>query len=146
MEKRKIFLNKNFIAGVFAVVFGVGMLATYGTSQGTYPLIVFLLLVVLGMLSLLTAWKAPSASAIEKIPLRELGVMVLLFANPIMAKTVGFYVSAVLSIFAIMLLFDPPKSARRAGKTALVTVCTAVGVYLIFTVLLRISTPTGFLI
>lgn len=146
MNKQKIFLDKGFIAGTLAVLFGGGMAIAYGEKQGVYPLIVFALTALLGVLSIVQACRAGAPSPAQRISLRELAVLVLLFGNPLLAKNVGFYLAAALSVFAIMLLFDPPKSGRQALRTAAVTVCSAAGVYLVFTVLLRIATPRGFLI
>lgn len=146
MKKGKLFLDKSFIAGILAIAFGGSMAVVYKTTMGTYPLLVFLLLVVLGILAIVSALRASQSSCVEKIPLTELAVMLLLFANPLLAKTVGFYLSGAVSIYIIMQLFDPPATIRQAVKSALFTVCTTAGVYLIFTVLLRISTPKGLLI
>ncbi len=144
MEKRKIFLEASFVSGVLAAAFGGGMALVYGTQYGVYPLAVYLILAAMGVLLIVSGLRKES-SRVKKIPLKELGVIALLFVNPLLGEFVGFYLSGFLSVCAISFLFTPPKSVKDALKTALYCLLAAVAVFLVFTKLLRINTPMGFL-
>ncbi|MEG0178909.1 MAG: tripartite tricarboxylate transporter TctB family protein [Oscillospiraceae bacterium] len=146
MKMRKIFLDKNFLAGTLAVIIGACIIAIYGFKFGVYPVAVFAILIALGIALIITAFYKQGQAPMDKIMLRELLVIALLFVNPIIANYVGFYVSGAIAVYIIMLLFSPPTSIKQAGKTALYCAAVAVVVYLIFTILLHINTPRGFLI
>jgi biotin transporter BioY len=69
--------------------------------------------------------------------------LLLLFINPIVAKTIGFYVSGFVEIFLISILILPEKNKKSILKTAIICLIAVIVAYLIFTVSLRIRCPRG---
>lgn len=144
LEKRKIFLDNGFVAGVLSVLFGGGMALVHGAKYGVYSLAVFVVLAAMGVLLIVRSLRKESG-AVQKVPLKELAVIVLLFVTPLAGEFLGFYLSGFVSVCAISYLFSPPSSVKSALKTALYCLVAAVAVFLIFTELLRIATPGGIL-
>jgi len=62
MKQEKIFLEKNFIAGILATGFGSAMLLTTGMSRGLYPAVIFSLLTIFGMLTSISSIRKPTGS------------------------------------------------------------------------------------
>lgn len=144
MDKRKIFLDTGFVAGVLSALFGGGMALVYKAEYGVYSLAVFVILAAMGVLLIARSLRKESGT-VKKIPLKELAVIALLFITPLAGEFAGFYLSGFVSVCAISFLFAPPASAKSALKTALYCLAAAVVVFLIFTELLRIATPSGIL-
>lgn len=147
VEKKSILGDGNLVVGIIALVFGLWMSVYFKTSKGIYPLIIFGLMVFLGALLIIFSISGKSKASVPgKISIREAVVMLLLFATPLSAKTVGFYLSGTLAIYLIMQLFSPSRNVKQLIKTAVYSICTGAAVYVVFTVLLKINTPKGFLI
>lgn len=144
MNKRKFFLDTGFVAGLLSALFGGGMALVYGAEYGVYSLAVFIILTAMGVLLIVRSLQKDSG-AVKRIPLKELAVIALLFITPLAGEHAGFYLSGFVSVCTISFLFSPPTSAKSALKTALYCLAAAVVVFLVFTELLRIATPSGIL-
>lgn len=120
------------------------MALVYKAEYGVYSLAVFVILAAMGVLLIARSLRKDGGT-VKKIPLKELAVIALLFITPLAGEFVGFYLSGFVSVCAISFLFSPPTSVKGALKTALYCLVAAVAVFLIFTELLRIATPSGIL-
>jgi uncharacterized membrane protein (GlpM family) len=143
MEKKKKILDKEFIVGALAIAFSLGFVLLDKKSLGLYPITVFSLFTVLGLISILSSFKRQESNAIARTNLKEIILLLLLFINPIVAKTIGFYVSGFVEIFLISILILPEKNKKSILKTAIFCLIAVIVAYLIFTVSLRIRCPRG---
>ncbi len=143
MEKKKKILDKEFIVGALAIAFSLGFVLLDKKSLGLYPITVFSLFTVLGLISILTSLKRQESNAIAKTNLKEIILLLLLFINPLVAKTIGFYISGFVEIFLISVLILPEKNKKSIFKAAVFCLIAVVIAYLIFTVSLRIRCPKG---
>lgn len=146
MEKRKIFLDKGFVAGCLVCCFGAGMAAAAGFSRGVYPLAVFVLMIAAGIFLTVEALRGKISGCLERISWKEPAMIALLFVSPVFAKTVGFYLSASVVIAGISWLTVPEKSVKAFVRVLLYSLFVAAAAYVIFTVLLKINTPKGILL
>ena len=146
MKQEKIFLEKNFIAGILATGFGSAMLLTTGMSRGLYPAVIFSLLTIFGMLTSISSIRKPTGSIVEKVSKREIFLILSLFINPVLAKFIGFYVAGFLEISIISLIIAPQRDRNSVMKILGFALAATLATYLIFTVGLRIRCPRGALL
>ncbi len=146
MEKRKIFLSKTGIASVAAILFGAGMLLTASSKIGMYPRVVFAAMIFLGAYALVEMrWKGCGA-ALERVSVKELLLILMLFINPLIGKMLGFYASGFLALLGISALIETPDSPKAWGKLVVYLLGVTAVVYVVFSVLLRIHTPKGIIL
>lgn len=146
MKKRKIFLSSHAVAGILSILLGVAMLFSSGSKSGIYPRAVFVCMVFFGVYVLAEmTWKG-SGPMLEKISKKGVLLILLLFVNPLIGKTLGFYVSGFLTLLGMSSVIDTPKGLPAWIRLILYLLCVTASVYLIFTVLLRIQTPKGILL
>ncbi|MDD3252911.1 MAG: hypothetical protein PHV18_10145 [Lachnospiraceae bacterium] len=142
--KRKI-LSNNFIAGSCAVLFGGSMLVKEGTEKGIYAAFVFVVFVLLGLISLAKALSEREVSAINKITLYEICFIAILSTGPLLIAKIGFYAIGYAMICAVSLLLMEKRSIRNISKILIRNVLLAAGIYVVFTVFLKIRVP-GFIL
>ena len=146
MKERKIFLSKNLIVGIAGILFGIAMLVSSGSKSGIYPKVVFACMVFFGVYVIAEMrWKGPGP-ALDQISVKGLLLIALLFVNPLLGKHLGFYASGFLALLGISAVISFPKSGKEWVKMIVYLFGVTVGIYLVFTVLLRIHTPKGILL
>lgn len=143
MEQKKKILEKEFIVGFLAIAFSLGFAIFDNKSLGLYSTAVFSLFTVLGAISIINSFRHQESNNISVMNFKEIILLVLLFINPMVAKTIGFYISGFLEIFLISLLILPVKNTKSVIKAAVFCLLAVVVAYLIFTVSLRIRCPRG---
>ncbi len=144
MEKEnKIVVGKNTVAGILAFIGGLSLLV-YGKDRlNTYLVVVFSFMIGLGALLVVQSLVRRNDSRLDRVLIRELILIVLLFINPLFAKTLGFYITGYLEIILISLLIEKEMNAKVVVKTLLVCLAIAVLSFLVFSVVLKIHCPTG---
>ena len=65
--KEKKFLKTNFLSGVLACCFGLCMAGVTGLSRGIYPMTVFVLLILIGMVLLGSAARGAPDQPLSRI-------------------------------------------------------------------------------
>ncbi len=146
MKKEIFFLEKDFLSGFFAILFGFGMLLSTGTSKGLYPAGVFAFIGVFGLIVSVTAFLKKPNNWIEKISLKEIVLIAFLFITPFFAKTIGFYTAGFFEIVAISLLISPKHSKKNTLSILVFSLVVTIVTYGIFTMGLNIRCPRGVLL
>lgn len=145
MKKEKIFLDKSFLSGILICCFGGYMAAVTKTARGIYPLTVFVLMIVIGAFLMVGTIRSGPRGLLERISLKEMVLIALLFLNPLLAEKLGFYGSGYLVIAGVSWLIAPEKNAKTLTGVLVYSLVVAVAAYGVFTLLLKISTPAGIL-
>ena len=143
MKREKLVIGKNFVAGILGIAMGISLLI-YGKARlNKYLVVVFGLMIVLGALLVYSSLLKRNDSRLDKVSIKEVALIVLLFINPLFGKILGFYVTAFIEIFLFSLLTEKGVNVKVLAKTALVSLIITVAAYVIFSVLLKIHCPTG---
>ena len=138
MKKEKIFLKTSFLSGSLASCFGFCMAGMTGLSRGMYPMAVFVMIILIGLLLIGIAVRdAPD----EKTP----RMVLFLFINPLMAGILGFYFAAFLVIAGISWLITPVKTGKAMAGVLGYSLLVTAGAFAVFTLGLKIVTPSGVL-
>ncbi|MCC3383417.1 hypothetical protein D4758_05680 [Enterocloster citroniae] len=143
--KEKKFLKTNFLSGVLACCFGLCMAGVTGLSRGIYPMTVFVLLILIGMVLLGSAARGAPDQPLSRIWWKEIVMILFLFINPLMAGTLGFYFSAFFVIAGISWLITPVKTGKALAGVLAYSLLVTVAAFAVFTVGLKIVTPSGIL-
>ena len=143
--KEKKFLKTNFLSGVLACCFGLCMAGVTGLSRGIYPMTVFVLLILIGMVLLGSAARGAPDQPLSRIWWKEIVMILLLFINPLMAGTLGFYFAAFFVIAGISWLITPVKTGKALAGVLAYSLLVTVVAFAVFTVGLKIVTPSGIL-
>ncbi len=140
---KSLLLGKNFLAGSLAVVFSVILLATTKKVSSAYPYVVFTMMLAFGVVVLVETILKRDGDAVQKFTIGEIVLILFLIINPVLAKQIGFYLSAFLEISAISIFINPVKTKKNV-LLSLVFCLVVVGLsYLLFTYGLRIRCPRG---
>lgn len=145
MKYEKIFLGNNFLSGFLICIFGISMAAVTGLTRGIYPLAVFVLMVFIGTLLMMGTIRGDYGNLLERISWKEILLILLLFINPILAERLGFYFSAYLVIAGVSWLIEPEKNRKVLVRVMIYSLLVTVFSYIVFTLFLKIITPTGIL-
>lgn len=145
MQKGKIFLEKNFIAGLLVFCFGVGMAVSARMKYGIYPLTVFVLMILIGGFVMVMTMRNRPGKLLERVSWKEIVYIALLFLSPLLAKHLGFYFSGYLVIAGVSWLIEPEKNGKTLAKTLIYSLVVTIAAYFVFTGMLKISTPVGIL-
>lgn len=146
MKKGIILLEKDFLSGFFAALFGFGMFLSVGTTKGLYPAGVFLLIGVFGLIVSVTAFLKRPNNRVAKVSVKELLLIAFLFITPFFAKIIGFYTAGFLEIVAISFLISPKQSKKNTLSILLFCLLATLITYGIFTLGLNIRCPRGALL
>ena len=145
MKKEKIFLEKNFLSGFLICCFGIWMAAVTRLTRGIYPMTVFVLMILIGAFLMVRTARGGPGNLLARVSWKEIVMILLLFISPLLAETLGFYCSAYLVIAGISWLIAPEKNGKTLVRVLLYSAVVAVGAFVVFTMLLKITTPTGIL-
>lgn len=146
MKKGIIFLEKDFLSGLLATLFGFGMLFSTGMTKGIYPAGIFTLIGVFGLIVSITTVRKRPNNSIAKISLKELLLIIFLFITPVFAKVIGFYVAGFFEIAMISLLISPKHTKKNIIGILLASLLVTLVTYGIFTMGLNIRCPRGVLL
>lgn len=143
MKRGKVVIGKSFVAGLLGIAMGISLLI-YGKSRlNNYLIIVFGLMIVLGVLLICSSLSKRNDSLLERISIKEIALILLLFINPLIGKAFGFYSTAFLEIFLFSLLTEKEIKLKVFLKTVLISLVITILAYVIFSFLLKIHCPTG---
>ena len=143
MKRGKVVIGKSFVAGLLGIAMGISLLI-YGKSRlNNYLIIVFGLMIVLGVLLICSTLSKRNDSLLERISIKEIALILLLFINPLIGKVFGFYSTAFLEIFLFSLLTEKEIKLKVFLKTVLISLVITILAYVIFSFLLKIHCPTG---
>ena len=90
MKKEKIFLKTSFLSGILASCFGFCMAGMTGLSRGMYPMAVFVMIILIGLLLMGIAVRGAPDEKSPRISWKEIVMVLFLFINPLMAGILGF--------------------------------------------------------
>lgn len=138
-------LSLGILFSIWSTYYKVGSLTQPG--PGFLPLVLGVLLIFISLILLGQAWKAYLAKKTESFSFLSAGwkkivytILILLFATFSFEK-IGYLITVFLFIFFLMLQTE----FRSPKKMLLTAFFTALGVYLIFILLLKQPFPRGFL-
>ena len=146
MDKKNIFLEKNMIAGLVAILFGTAMLYLSGMTQGVYPFLVFLCIILLGLVISISTVLMQAKNRVGKITIKEIFLIASLFITPVFSGVLGFYVSSFLAICVISILIAPKRDGKEIIMLLTYAILATVATYMIFTIGLNIRSPQGALL
>ena len=121
------------------------MAGVTGLSRGIYPMTVFVLLILIGMVLLGSAARGAPDQPLSRIWWKEIVMILFLFINPLMAGTLGFYFAAFFVIAGISWLITPVKTGKALAGVLAYSLLVTVVAFAVFTVGLKIVTPSGIL-
>jgi putative tricarboxylic transport membrane protein len=142
---------RDIAVGTIGMLIGLGLsYEAYGMSYPSkvFPLVVSLSIVTLCALIALLAIAFPGALSTKRasfLPsLRSFIVIATALIYVVMIQTVGFYVSSFICVLFLSVITETqPFNGRSLAKTAMATGVFLLGVYLIFSYLLRAPIPEG---
>nr|WP_252198587.1 tripartite tricarboxylate transporter TctB family protein [Clostridium sp. MCC353] len=147
---KKVFGEKEFFIGIFAVVFGGFLLMEKDKNPELYqiyPRVIFTALIIIGVLM---AGKALLQSEEKNkkgtgVTAPELIILAfLLIVRPAM-EFLGIYSTLYVVCMAIGLLLEKERTMKHVGKLACYNLALTAVLYVAFTVLLRVNMPKGLL-
>ena len=145
MKKEKIFLKTSFLSGILASCFGFCMAGMTGLSRGMYPMAVFVMIILIGLLLMGIAVRGAPDEKSPRISWKEIVMVLFLFINPLMAGSLGFYFAAFLVIAGISWLITPVKTGKALAGVLGYSLLVTAGAFAVFTLGLKIVTPSGIL-
>ena len=132
------------------LVFALGLAATLASyapddpAAYTFPRLVSILLLAFASLNLVRRAMGGFAGerALTGALVRQIAPGIAVFtAYLLIARSVGFYLSALLAFFAVSFLYSPH---RHPGRIAVLTVAVIAVLYLMFSVVLKVQVPREF--
>lgn len=129
---------------ILIMLFGGVMALVTRTAFGSYPLAVFIAMAVIGVIILICLCTGKMATNPLVLPNRyELLFIATLIACLPLMKLLGFYTAGACALLGLTLLTNRDLSPKGLLHTIVYVICVTVGVYLVFTQLLKIPTPIG---
>ena len=104
MKKEKIFLKTSFLSGILASCFGFCMAGMTGLSRGMYPMAVFVMIILIGLLLMGIAVRGAPDEKSPRISWKEIVMVLFLFINPLMAGILGYSLLVTAGAFAVFTL------------------------------------------
>ena len=149
-------MQRDLLSGLFWCAIGVGICFwsfTYpiGTlthsGPGYFPMVLGGVITILSILSIAKALKTGTREGERLSGLfgsrwqRVLSVLVVLFCAALLFDRIGY----LLTFFFLPLVLMIIAGLREWKRIAFIAFCTALGIYVVFVVLLKQPLPTGFL-
>ncbi len=147
----KMYLEKEFYIGAFSVILGIFLMNAPDRNEGLYliyPKIMYGGLLVIGIIMLLTVLTGKGSHNIVEVKIGgyELSLMLLImFVRPAIGN-LGLYTTLFMMNVIVSLMIEKDKNRRTILRIIVFNLILITVFYLIFAILLNVSTPKAWLI